>query len=509
MSVEAKVEQRAWGFAGPVARRFEFDRSPITFIVGPTGGGKTIAAARRCLRTALWQHASPRDGWRRARIYVVCPTYRIAWDSVIPSYLKTFPKDTDPKTHGNAIKATWKGAQGDPATHVVQFPGKGPDGLGPVEMEVRFRAVQDVDLDEFFRGKECTAFWLPEFDTHEQKAILSYCVNRVGRYPEPEDRPETSETVAYAGVWGDANTPTIGSWFQQDFYTAPPPGVMVHKQPPGYDPDSPDGFHAKAENAANLRRIRPDYYRNMAAGMEEHDVRRLLQCKLTYGRMGKPVHPAFDETVHVGPADMEPDPEAVVVIGIDVDFHGAAQFGQRGMFGSWRVFAEVVAADAPDGEMDVIEFADAIKAVMKQVFPRCKRAIIVMDPAGKARSTTNRRISWGSELQSRTGITVVPAATNDPGMRRSAMARPLKRKSGILWHPRCRWSITAMNGGFHYPQKGGQTSRSAKKNEYSAIGEAGEYMVMGGEGVEDRAGLIPHMGLSDPAASNVVEVVFD
>lgn len=436
---------------------------------------------------------------------MVCPTYRIAWDSVIPSFLKVYPKEAK----GGGTEAVWKGAKGDPADYVLQIGGQGPDGQGPVEMEVRFRAVQDVDLDEFFRGKECTAFWLPEFDTHKQKSVLSYCVNRIGRHPEPEDRPDNPPFPAYAGVWGDANTPTIGSWFQTDFWSGAPAGVMVHKQPPGYDPDTPDGFHIKAENAANLRKIRPDYYRNMAAGMEDHDVRRLLQCKLTYGRLGKPVHPEFDETLHVGPEDMQPDPEAVVVIGIDVDLHGAAQFGQRGTFGSWNVFAEVTAADAPDGEMDVIEFADAITATLKTIFPHCKRAIIVGDPAMMARSNLNRGLNFATELQARTKVTVIRAQTNDPKMRRAAIKRPLKRRNGIRWHPRCKWSITAYNGGFHYPKKGDGTSHVAKKNEYSAIGEAGEYMCMGGEGVEDRAGLIPHMGLSDPAASNVIEVVFD
>lgn len=440
---------------------------------------------------------------------------------MIPSFLKTFPQKADRKGNetewsvkmGNT-EATWKGAQGDPANYVLRILGKGPDGKGPVEMDVRIRAVQDVDLDEFFRGKECTAFWLPEFDTHASASILSYCANRTGRHPEPEDRPENPPFPAWEGVWGDCNTPTIGSWFQKEFFSASRSdlaarGVSLHKQPPGYDPESPDGFHAGAENAGNLRRIRPDYYRHKALTMEAHDVARLLQCKLTYGRMGSPVHPAFDETVHVSKERLEPDDDAVVVIGIDVDFHGAATFGQRGMFGSWKVFAEIVAADSQDGEMDAIEFGDAIKATLKQRFPRCKKAIIVMDPAGKSRSTTNRRISWASELQVRTGITVVPAATNDPGMRRTALARPLKRRNGILIDPSCTWLNTALNGGFHYPKKGNTTSRSAKKNEYSSIGEAAEYMVMGGEGVEDRAGLIPHMGLSDPAVSNVVEVVFD
>lgn len=447
---------------------------------------------------------------------MVCPTYRIAWDSVIPSYLKVFVKDTDlplviaNPANDNGTRAVWKGAKGDPADHVFQMLGKGPDGLGPVEVEVRFRAVQDVDLDEFFRGKECTAFWLPEVDTHAQASILSYCANRVGRYPEPDDRPENAPTRAYMGVWGDANTPTIGSWFQKDFYSAANDNSFrLHKQPPGYDPDTADGFHAQAENKANLAKIDPQYYRSMAARMESHDVLRLLQCKLTYGRMGTPVHPAFDEVLHVGAADMEPDPELPVLIGVDVDFKGAATLGQRGVFGGWVVYAEVIAAEAPDGEMDAIEFADAITAARMQFFPHCKKALIICDPAGKARSTLDRRISWATELSVRTKIGVAPAATNDPKMRRTALARPLKRRNGFKVHPRCLWLITALNGGFHYPKKGNVSSMVAKKNEYSSVGEAAEYMVLGGEGVEDRAGLLPSMSLSDAQTNNVVEVIFD
>ncbi|MFC5346276.1 hypothetical protein ACETK8_15830 [Brevundimonas staleyi] len=435
---------------------------------------------------------------------------------MIPSYKKTYIEKTDlplAQAHegatGVGTRAKWNGAKGDPADHVLQMLGKGPDGLGPVEMDVRFRAVQDVDLDEFFRGKECTAFWLPEVDTHESASILSYCTNRAGRFPEPDDRPENPEKPAYRGLWGDANTPTIGSWFQKEFYSAPQTNFRLHKQPPGYNPDTADGFHPAAENVANLRKIDPQYYRTMAGDMEEHDVRRLLQCKLTYGRMGKPVHPSFDETSHVSTIALEPDPELPVVIGVDVDFKGAAVFGQRSLFGQWRVFAEIVAEDSPDGELDVIGFADAITTVMKTRFPRCKRAIIVADPAGKSRSTLDRSLSWIGELQQRTKITAAPAPSNDTKLRRTALARPLKRRGGFLVDPACVWLNTALNGGFHYPKKGNVTSTSAKKNEYSSVGEACEYMCLGGEGIEDRAGLLPTMGLNDPGTSNVVEVVFD
>jgi len=75
--------------------------------------------------------------------------------------------------------------------------------------------------------------------------------------------------------------------------------------------------------------------------------------------------------------------------------------------------------------------------------------------------------------------------------------------------PECRFSITALNGGFHYPKRGDSTSMVAKKNEYSDCGESIEYACLGGDGINDRAGVLPSMGLDAPGASNVVEVVFD
>ena len=494
-----KVEHRAWGFAGPVAKAYEFDRSLGSFIVGPTAGGKTIASGRKPLRAALLQQASPRDGWRRARIFVVCPTYRIAWDSVIPSYLKVMDRPW----------GKWNGAKGDPADHLIRIEGAGPDGKGPVEVDVRFRAVQDMDLDEFFRGKECTGFWFPEVDTHKSADIISMGLNRVGRYPEPEDRLDPPASPGWSGVFGDANTPLIGSWFDEQYYQKPPEGFRIYKQPPGYDPDSVDGFHAQAENVANLKKIHPQYYRDRARLMDPHDTERLFQCKRKYGRFGQPVHAKFDETTHVSKTPLEPDPDVPVIIGVDVGFRGAAAFLQRDLFGHWRMFSEIVAFDSANGEMDAVELGQAIKARLLQRFPRCKRALIVMDPAGKARSSLNKGLSWIGVLQQHSGVGVVPAPSNDPKLRRTALSRPLSRRNGFLVDPSCRFSITALNGGFHYPKRGDSTSMVAKKNEYSDCGESIEYACMGGEGIEDRAGLLPAMGLGDPSASSAVEVVFE
>lgn len=490
------VQETRWQFAGPVARAYEFDQRQVAGCVGPTGGGKTTVSARRCLRAALWQHPSPRDGVRRARIYVVCPTYRIAWDSVIPSYLKVMDRPW----------GKWNGAKGDPADHVIQttFP-----GVGPLELEVKFRAVQDNDLDTFFRGKECTGFWLPEADTHPSESILSYCMNRSGRYPEPDDRPENPTTRAWRGLFFDANAPIIGSWFHRRFYEAEQEGERLHRQPPGYDPDSPDGFHPLAENKANLAKISPTYYRDMAATMEAPDVARLLQCKPGYGRAGEPVHPEFDETVHVSKTPLEPNPDETVVIGVDAGLKGAAAFKQRSMYGHWRQLAEISAAHSPNGEMDLIEFAKTIKFIMNTRFMRCSRAIIIIDPAAKSRSSMNKALSWAAVLQHETGIQVVLAPTNDPTARRSALKRVLKRRGGYLIDgAACPHSAAALAGGFHYPRRAGKTSNIADKGDYSHIGEAIEYGVLGGEGLEERAGLIP-MGLHGASELKAPEVVFD
>jgi hypothetical protein len=80
-----------------------------------------------------------------------------------------------------------------------------------LHVEVLFRAVNDLDIEEFFRGFEFTAIWLPEADTNgDLAAILSLGSNRAGRYPEPDDRPGHRPS-AYAGIFGDANAPMIGS----------------------------------------------------------------------------------------------------------------------------------------------------------------------------------------------------------------------------------------------------------------------------------------------------------
>ena len=176
---EQQLDVRRWEFAGPVERAYELSRQPVAMIVGPTGGGKSTGSARRCLRVATWQHASPRDGVRRARILCICPTYRRAWDTVMPSYFKVFPQTL----------GMFRGARGDPADHIFETEVMMGGVRTRLHVEVLFRAVQEMDIEEFLRGFEFTALWLPEADTNGDLATDHFAEVQPGRPLSGARRP--------------------------------------------------------------------------------------------------------------------------------------------------------------------------------------------------------------------------------------------------------------------------------------------------------------------------------
>lgn len=483
LPLEGYDDSQSWGFAGSVARAYELSDAEVAFIVGPTGGGKSTASARKILRAALKQHASPRDGVRRAKICVVTATYRKAWDQVIPSYKKVFGW-TD-------VEKTFRGAVGNPANHkfAIEAPMRG-GGTGPVEVEVLFRATNDQDLEEFVRGFEVTGWWLPEADTLESESLLSLTSNRVGRFPEPDDRPDDPTLApAWAGVFGDANAPVIGNWFYNRLYLQAnrKPGDAFFRQPGGFDPN--------AENMQNLKKIRPDYYANLAARMEEYDVGRLINCKPGYSRFGKPVHPLFDDVRMVSTRPLEPLPGQAVIIGADAGntLMPAATFKQRAWNGQWRVLAEI----APIQQMDIMAFGAEIRRIFETRFGGKGEAVIWVDPSAVAKSTGNLAFSYAALLQGATGIAVQLAPSNNPLVRRTATDRVLARSvgngaPGLIVDPACTGYIEAMAGGYRFKKLRDAYAPQPEKNDHSHIAEADQYGTLGGEGLPDGSFIAPH-----------------
>ena len=456
-------------YAGPVARAFELSRAPVAVIEGPTAGGKSQASARRILRVALNQEPSPKDGVRKARVVVVCPTYRRAHDTVIPSYLQVWPKEW----------GKFSGGKGDPVDHVFDI----PNGGRPLHIEVWFRAVQDESLEEFVRGLQTTAWWFPEMDTMPQEDLVSLASNRVGRYPFTEDRPEWMEgrLPAYSGVWGDANSPVIGSWYHKRFHLEKhlhSESDKLFRQPPGLLPDG--SANPNAENLHNLRKIRGDYYEHLASTMQDYDVGRLLMCKPGYSRFGKPVHETFDARTMVSATRIDPVHGCSIEIGVDAGntLMPAATFAQR-VFGQRRPLAEI----APRTQMDLVEFSREVRRMMDTRFPGYQ-ARITVDPSAGAKSATNRQVTFAQILQAESGIFVTPAPSNDPLKRRSALSQVMRRRDGyVISGPDCPHLVEALSGGFRFKKHGNIYSPHPEKNEHSHVAEAEEYGALGSEGL--------------------------
>jgi hypothetical protein len=478
---EEKLDVRTWRPAGPVAQAFGKCAAPIAMIAGPTGGGKSTEAFRRYLRVASWQHPSPKDGLRKARILVICPTYRRAWDQIIPSYFEVYPQSM----------GMFRGSRGDPADHFYHFDLNVGGELRRLYVEVLFRAVNDLDIEDFFRGFLFTAIDLPEADTNGDLAqILSLGSNRAGRYPTPEDRPERAPTPAYAGIFGSANAPVIGTAFHDRFYL---------RRLPNGDPApatdrlfiQPSGFSPNAENMSALRRIRPDYYEAMAAQLDSYDVERLIKNRPGFGRHGQPVHPNFDQETHVATRSLEASPHLPVEIGVDCGSNAlipGVTFSQRAYSGQWRTLAEIY---LPDGQMNTEELGREIVRIMETRFGCLRRdvgATLHLDPAAGGRNAASEYTTERA-LQHYTQIEAVLAPSNDPKFRRGAVDRLLKRmiapkEPAKIIDPGCIGLIQGYAGGYHYKRRGAVVKLSPEKNRFSHVVEADEYAALSVEGLD-------------------------
>ena len=478
MQAPVRTKTLDWSnVAGPVAQAYEANVFPISCIIGPTGGGKTYASARRCLRVSLMQHPSPIDGRRKSRIVCLASSYRVLWDTAIASYRAIYP------TEGEGAFGKWVGSYGQPATHSYSI--RGPDGIW-CDIEIQFRSPGDQgDLEEFIRGREVTGWWFPEMDTLAGLGVLSLAMNRAGRYPPADDR-NPHLPPAWKGVFGDANAPKIGGWFHHRFYIERAKHAATDRLylQPAFD-------SADAENLHNLNRLNPNYYADLAATMDEYDINRLLRCKPGFDRSGRAVHEDFDIRDHVAAGEIEPLDDVLLEIGADAGgtLKPAATFGQTVM-GQRRVMAEI----SPKGrQLDMIEFAREIRRIKDTRFRHVKRAVIYMDPSARAMSPHNRALSWAQVVQAESGIKVVLAPSNSPPARRTALRSRLKRRHGWVADPiHCPATVEALAGGFCYAtinrQTGATQAESPVKNDHSHTAEAEEYACLGSDGLGAQEG---------------------
>lgn len=483
-----------WTAPGPVCARFMASTARVQVLNGPVGSGKTTAVLLKAIKLAARQ--SPAKGrrvsWpvdpedrsratagpvRMFRLCVVRDTYRQLWRSTLPSWWKRVPKEV----------GTWSGADNGPGRHQILF---SLDGKTVIEFIADFIAIGDNSVEDVMRGYEPTAFYLNEAD------LLSWDVyvwarSRWGRYPGMElGGPD------WWGLFMDCNAPQIGTPLHDHVFLDPGPDIELFRQPSGFD--------ALGENKANLP---PGYYDDMAAGMPEPMVNRLIRNLPGFTLSGKPVHPEFNDLLHTADRVLDAVPGLPILIGFDAGLDPAAVLCQKLGNGRWRVIDELVSEHGTGP----VRFARALNELLAARYGDWQVKPLVEEPTwtrpmralnrGKIRGWADPSSQWGVDRQEdeqswleivawHTGIRIDAAPSNDTTLRRAALARVLTLmpdgKPAFQISPRCKMVRAGLAGGFRYRrlQLGAHTedrwTDEVEKNQFSHPCEALEYVLMGG-----------------------------
>lgn len=454
MSGQAILKYRA---QGPVLQQYMDAQDFVQIIRGPLGSGKTTGSAAKLFRLACQQKAT-KDGVRKSRWLAIRNTY--------PDLKNTTIRDWRAVVPDNCGRMT----MGVPPEHKLDF--DLPDGTR-VQSEVIFLALDRPDDVRKLRGINATGGWINEMK-EIPKAILDMALGRCDRYPFPG-------FSSWVGIFGDTNAWDDDHWLEEldklrlkgelpgyRFFTQPPAVIKVG-----------DKYEVNPL-AENLKVLKPDYYQRQIAGKRPAWIKVNLENRIGISFDGKPVHPEYDDTVHVATDILRPVP-GLVRVGMDFGLSPAAAFFQKQPNGQWWGLEEVVCAD-----MGAVRFADALKLKAAEMRALCPGLMFIWrgDPSGDERVGTDEATVFQTLRVN--DIPALPCSTNDPALRRDALDRPLTRlvggKVGMLISPVMKTFRRGMAGGFCYKRveiSGTEKFRDVPdKNEFSHVVEAGEYALL-------------------------------
>lgn len=442
---------------GETLRAFMRDDTRVRIICGPFGSGKSVACAVEVFRLACQQAPGP-DKVRRSRWMIVRSTYPQLKRTTISTWQSWFDDRFG--------KFTW----GPPPSHRIIMPL--PDAT-VLDLDVQFVALDGPTAEADLKGFEGTGIWLNEV-SEIPVGVYAFARGRVGRFPKASDGGPT-----WYGIIGDTNPPDNDHWLFKAAEEEKPAGFAFFRQPGGVV--KVDGVWRPNPDAENLKHLPLTYYADQLAGQSEDFIKVYLGAEYGYALDGKPVYPEWSDSSHVAPEPLAPIPELPLYIGLDFGLTPAAVFGQRTARGQWRILDELVTED-----MGAVRFAEMLSERLGSWYGEIQHIEAWGDPAGNARSATDER-SCLKIVADICNIPVKPAPTNEPTIRREAVAGTLNRMvdgmPGFLLSPACRVLRKGFSGGYHYKRvKVAGDDRyhdRADKNAFSHPHDALQYLLSG------------------------------
>lgn len=451
---------------GPVASEFIYDTThQLVGIMGPFGSGKTSCCPIKGQLITRLQPPNKSDGVIRGKGYVIRDTYRSLWDKTIPSFTDVFPDTRDwPLT----------GPRNGPASQTIRWREKirGRDQV--FEMIVEFKALADMNIDEFTRGLLATWIWLNEADTLPGDAVGSL-IGRLGRFPPPHTVSDDAKP-GFGCVMCDFNAPNTSNWTYEKFFRAPSAGTKIYVQPSGLSPE--------AENPV-LRKLKPDYYQSLMGEMEDWQVERFIKNRVGFSRSGQPVYGEFSRDRHVAPAQLMPWPGRPILMGGDGGNDAALVFGQKNWDGRIQDLQCIV---TPDGhKADAETLGEAAREVVAGEYAH--HAVVgMLDPTCWDFNNKQRDApSWAESFIEASGIPCIPCPTNAIGPRLRAVRKELNltvgAAPGLQIDPTRNEVLTeGFTAGYRVKKlRAGEDVKYAElpeKNHFSHVHDARQYLAM-------------------------------
>ena len=437
----------------------------VSLAVGPVGSTKTTAALMKIAYHAK-RMAPCRDNIRRSRCIVVRNTREQLRDTTIPDFLKWFPDGVA----GSFMKSENK--------FLMRF--------DDVECEVLFRGLDDSNDVRRLLSLQASFGMLDEFREINQ-TIFEALQGRLGRYPDGMMVPHnptwgldakgnpiqgcvTDLGLSNAHLWGATNPPDMDT-FWEGFLSEPPANADVTFQPSGLSPQ-----------ADWVQYLPSGYYDNLAEGKSSDWIDVYINAKFGKTLAGRPVFPSFQSDYHVAKSTLFPlkSGEKPLIIGMDFGLTPAATISQLDMMGRLLTFADVTATG-----MGLTRFiAEKLKPTLANRFGGLPM-IVIGDPAGAQRAQTDEKSCF--DILKNAGFHVIPARTNSPQARISAVETYLMRQveggPGHLIDPACVDLIRAMRGGYRYKlKKTGESDDAPEKNLHSHVADAHQYACLHADG---------------------------
>lgn len=498
--------------SSPVSWRFLHDRAFFTGIMGPLGSGKSVTCCAKIMALASQQEPDA-TGYRRTRWAIIRNTYPELRSTTIKTWLEVFPEQfCGPIRYSH------------PITHHIKRP---PVGDEPgLDCEVMFIALDRPDDVAKLKSLDLTGAWVNEA-VEIPAGVIDMLTGRVGRFPgSPIDEADGEDNVlaTWAGIICDTNAPDDQNWwYKYAEEGAPQMRVTLHsgeeividwhfyRQPPAlievelvgdeyficeagmesYEVDENQVMPAagrfwwvndQSENIANLR---PGYYHQQVMNKTLEWINRYMQAKYILFVPGKPWMPEYSDMAMS--SEFKVDPNLDLLGGLDAGggtLNPAAVVGQRSLLGQWRTLWELSIF-----EIGVERFTETLKAGVAAEFSGMVPPKYWMDPAASKRDEV-QMVAVEKHYRA-AGLNVELAPSNDPMVRREALALPMNRNivvhgrasPGFLVHKKCVMLRAGLSGKWFRKRVQTTTERYTErpeKNEWSHVCDAESYMLLGG-----------------------------